>query len=71
MDDTIVWIILIVGLLLALKVLQWTFIGAAVLFLYAGESGFVGHVIYFGLWIVVFPIMALVCMLVGLFTPKR
>ena len=58
------------ALLLALMILIWVFRGAILLFFYAGESGFIGHVIYFALWIVVFPIMLVVCLLVGLFAPN-
>ena len=64
-------ILLIVGALLALVIILWlcwaAFIGAAFLFVFAGEQGFIGLAAYIACWVLFFPVMLVICILIGIF----
>ena len=67
------WIIilLIVGTVFALWVLIWlclaAFKGAALLFAFAAEQGFIGLAAYVACWVFLFPVMLVVCIVIGFF----
>ena len=64
-------ILLIVGALFALGILFWLGMaalgGAALLFAFAAEQGFIGLAVYVACWVFLFPVMLVICIVVGLF----
>lgn len=66
MDDTTLWLI-IAGIAIALF-LAWAFVvGAASMFVWAGdEGGGVGCMIMLALWIFAFPVMAVLALIFGI-----
>ena len=64
-------ILIVAGLLalaLALFLLLAGFVGAVIIFGYAGLQGFVGIAAYFAAWVFLFPIMATISIIVGIVT---
>lgn len=72
-------ILLIVGALLfifiALPIALWlitrTLFGAAFLFAYAGEQGFIGFAVYIACWVFMFPVMLIVSLIVGILNNRK
>lgn len=68
-DDALIWVGVILagwlGLWLAWKALVATFTGAGVLLAYAAESGFVGLAAYIAMWFFLFPVMLIICLVLG------
>ncbi len=62
------WVIvlLVVGGLIALWLCWAAFIGALALFAFAGEQGFIGIAAYIACWVFLFPVMLVVCIVVGI-----
>ena len=64
-------ILLIVGGILALGLFILlcvaAFSGAIVLFAFAAEQGFLGIAAYIACWVFFFPVMLIICIIVGLF----
>ena len=64
-------ILLIVSALFALGIFIWlciaAFAGAVFLFAYAGEQGFIGLAVYIACWVFFFPVMLIICILIGFF----
>ncbi len=69
--EAYVIILLVVGGLLALGVVIWLLIaafgGAVFLFAFAAEQGFIGIAAYIACWVFFFPVMLVICIIVGLF----
>lgn len=63
----VVAIIVAIGLVLGLLMLA--FRGAANLFVMAAEQGFIGLAVYFACWIAGFPVMLVVCIILGFLSP--
>ena len=64
-------ILLVVGALIALvifiRLCIAAFAGAVFLFAYAGEQGFIGLAVYIACWVFFFPVMLIICIVIGLF----
>ena len=64
-------VLLIVGAVLALWIIivlgGAAFAGAVFLFAFASEQGFIGLAAYIACWVFFFPVMLIICILVGLF----
>ena len=54
------WLIIMLGMA--------AFTGAVLLLAFASEQGFVGLAAYIALWVFLFPVMLVVCIIIGLFT---
>ena len=59
-------LLLIVALVVVGYLIKWLFLGAAILFAWACESGFIGAAAYFACWFFLFPIMLVGCIIVGM-----
>jgi len=64
-------ILLVVGALFALVIfvlLLWAaFFGAAFLFAAASKQGFIGLAVYVACWVLLFPVMLIICIGIGFF----
>ena len=58
-------IAIIIAIIIGLWILGYLVSGAILLFVFAGEQGFIGLVVYFGLWVVGFPFMIVACIITG------
>ncbi len=69
--EAYVIILLVVGGILALAAAIWLLIaafgGAVFLFAFAAEQGFIGIAAYIACWVFFFPVMLVICIIVGLF----
>lgn len=69
--DALTIILLVVGGLIALGIVLGlgaaAFVGAVVLFGFAAEQGFIGIAVYVACWVFGFPVMLVICIIVGLF----
>lgn len=63
----VVIILGILGLLLAFWLIRLALIGAIVLFEFAADQGFIGLAAYVACWVFLFPVMLVICIIVGLF----
>ena len=67
-----IWIIILLvvaGLLavwLAIKLFGWALTGALYLLAFAGEQGFIGLAAYIACWVVLFPAMLVISIIVGI-----
>lgn len=72
MDSGTITIIVIIGalfvLILGLWLISAIFIGAVVLLQFAAAQGFLGLAAYIAMWVFLFPVMLVVCAIVGLIT---
>lgn len=57
----------ILGLVLAFWLIRLALIGALALLAFAGEQGFVGLAAYVACWVFFFPVMLVICIIVGFF----
>ncbi len=57
----------ILALSIAICLLIAAFGGAVFLFAFAAEQGFVGIAAYIACWVFLFPVMLVICIIVGLF----
>ncbi|MCK5100956.1 MAG: hypothetical protein KAR45_22795 [Desulfobacteraceae bacterium] len=67
-DATLILIILVViasVLGLAFFLLKYIFLGAVSLFVFAGESNFLGLAAYFACWVFMFPLMLIASIIIG------
>ena len=59
------------GALFALGIFIWlciaAFVGAAYLFTLASEQGFIGLAAYLACWVFFFPVMLIICIVIGFF----
>ena len=64
-------ILLVVGGILALGIVVWlviaAFSGAVFLLAFAAKQGSVGITVYIACWVLVFPVMLVICIIVGFF----
>ena len=60
--------LLLIGL--ALRLLVFAFVGAAHLFAIAAAQEFIGLAVYFACWVFMFPLMLVVCIILGFFSYK-
>ena len=69
--EAYVIILLVVGGILTLVAAIWLLIaafgGAVFLFAFAAEQGFIGIAAYIACWVFFFPVMLVICIIVGLF----
>lgn len=68
MENIILIIAGIAVLVIGLYLVKYLFMGAVVLFQWAGESGFIGVVAYFACWVFLFPFMLTGCIITGAVT---
>ena len=66
-EDLTITLLVIIGIIVGLVGLAALIAGAVNLFSYAGKQGFVGLAAYVACWVFMAPIMATICILVGLF----
>ena len=70
MDNTTIWIVVIVAVIALLVIALWSLVslieGAGILLVWASSQGFIGVAAYFALWIVAFPFMLIVSIIIGL-----
>ena len=63
-------ILLVVGALFALGIFIWlcvaAIVGAIFLFAFASEQGFIGLAVYIACWVFLFPVMLIICIIVGI-----
>lgn len=65
--ETWLIILLIVGGLVGLYLCFAAFIGAVYLLGFASEQGFIGLACYVACWVFLFPVMLVICIIVGIF----
>lgn len=68
MDPAVATVVIVLIALLALWMIGRTFRGAAAMMVAASEFGFIGVAFYFMMWIIIFPFMLGLSLVVGLFT---
>jgi hypothetical protein len=59
-------LLLIAALVVGGYLIKWLFLGAVILFAWAGESGFVGVAAYFACWVFLFPVMLVGSIIIGM-----
>ena len=69
--DTWLIILLVLGAWSALVIFIWlcgaAFVGAPFLFALAAEQGFIGRAAYVVCWVFLFPVMLIICIVIGFF----
>ena len=65
MENLVLIVVGLVALVIAIYLIKYLFIGAAFLFAWASEQGFIGAAAYFACWIFLFPFMLTVCIITG------
>lgn len=73
-DESLIWLLVAGGVIflvliavsLALGLLIHAFGVAVRLLVWAGNQGFVGIAVYVACWVFMFPVMAVICLIVGL-----
>jgi hypothetical protein len=65
MDDYAGIAIALTALVVIIYLIKYLFVGAALLFAWACEQGFIGAAAYFACWILLFPFMVVACVISG------
>lgn len=58
-------------LVLAFKLLKMIFVGAILLLAFASEQGFLGIAAYLACWVFLFPVMVIICGVIGFLLSKE
>ena len=64
--ETWLIILLVAGAAIALWLCWAAVVGAIFLFAFASEQGFIGLAVYIACWVFFFPVMLIICIIVGI-----